>query len=61
MGNDYAAGTKEWIEREAYVERMAGIPESIRDAILEKWLTYTKSENLTEFQLWRLHLMRQCY
>jgi hypothetical protein len=54
-------GTKEWIEREAYIERMAGIPESIRDAILEKWLTYTKSENLTEFQLWRLHLMRQCY
>ena len=33
------------------------IPDKVRDAVLEKWLTYVKSENLTEWVIWRKHLM----
>jgi len=35
------------------------VPDDVREAILEKWLTYAKSENLTEWQMWRLLLMRK--
>jgi hypothetical protein len=33
------------------------IPDTTRDAVIEKWLTYTKTENLTEFIMWRLRIM----
>ena len=31
----------------------------MRDAIIEKWLTYVKSENLTEFVMWRMMFMHR--
>jgi len=35
------------------------IPDEVRDAVLEKWLTYVKSENLTEWIIWRKRLMNK--
>jgi hypothetical protein len=32
-----------------YAHEIATIGHSIMEAILQKWLTYTKSENLTHF------------
>ena len=61
MGNDFDKGTREWFQREDYISGLAQIPEPVRDAVIEKWLTYTKSENLTEFLVWRTHLMKQPY
>ena len=29
-----------------YIDRIKKIPNEIRDGVLEKWLNYTKSENL---------------
>lgn len=29
----------------------------VRDAVLIKWLNYVKSENLTEWVVWRKHMM----
>ena len=36
---------------------MATIPDEVRDAVIEKWLTYCKAENLNEFLMWRIHIM----
>ena len=41
-----------------YVHRVASIPLDVRDGIIDKWLSYVKSENLTEFQLWRIQLLK---
>ena len=40
---------------------MTNIPDEICDAVIEKWLTYTKTQNLNEFMVWRLHLMKRIY
>jgi len=41
-----------------YPEQVARIMPEIRDGIIEKWLSYCSNENINEFQVWRLHLMR---
>jgi hypothetical protein len=40
-----------------YIDQVLEIPDAIRDAVLTKWLNYVKSENLTEWVIWRKHLM----
>ena len=44
--------------KKSYGLKVAKIKNEIRDGIIEKWLSYATSENLTEFIIWRLHLMR---
>jgi hypothetical protein len=34
------------------------IPDAVRDAILEKWITFCKVENGTQFLKWRLKLIK---
>jgi len=57
--NDCKDNTKEHTERLEYCEKVSVIPDRVRDAIIEKWLTYAKSQNLTEFIVWRLHIMQR--
>lgn len=42
----------------AYFAAIRAIPDSTRDAVIEKWMTYCKSDQLNEFMLWRLHVMK---
>ena len=44
-------------DQDIYIIQVMNIPDKVRDAVLEKWLTYVKSENLTEWVIWRKHLM----
>ena len=36
-------------EQEEYVEKLTKLSYEVRDGIITKWLTYSKSENLTNF------------
>ena len=45
--------------RNNYPQQVARINPIIRDGIIEKWLGYCKSDNLTKFMVWRLQLMKQ--
>jgi hypothetical protein len=49
MDNPHEAESAAWEKQKNYVDKIAAIPDNVRDGIIEKWLTYTKSENLTEF------------
>ena len=40
-----------------FIDQVGEIPDAVRDAILIKWLGYVKSENCTEWVMWRKHLM----
>ena len=40
---------------------MVAIPDEVRDSILEKFLAYIKCENLTEQQIWRMHLFQRAF
>lgn len=45
--NEEKEGSKKWEEQNAYTELINKITIEIRDDIIEKWLNYVKSENLT--------------
>jgi hypothetical protein len=49
MGNGKPKDSPEWVKQNIYIDKIAAIPDEVRDAVIEKWLTYAKSENLTEF------------
>jgi hypothetical protein len=34
------------------------ITDVVRDGIIEKWLSYSKAENLTEYCIWRLKVIK---
>ena len=59
MGNAERPKSLKWIEQNKYIDKVANIPEEVRDSIIEKWLTYVKSENLTEFLMWRILIMKK--
>lgn len=44
--------------RANYVDKVGVIPDKVRDGILEKWLGYTKSYDLTLLMLWRLQCLQ---
>jgi hypothetical protein len=44
---------------EKEISVLKNIPEDNIAAVIDKWLTYTKSENLTMYQIWRLSLMQK--
>ena len=44
--------------RTSYIDKVAIIKEKTRDGIIEKWLSYVKSENLTDLMLWRLRIIQ---
>ena len=57
MVNEESKGSRKWDEANDYIEKIGKIsPETMR-GVIEKWLTYAKSENLTQFTYWRKHLM----
>ena len=49
MGNEHEIDSNGWNKQNAYIDKIVAIPDEVRDGVIEKWLTYTKSENLTEF------------
>ena len=44
--------------RKTYIDKVALIKNEIRDIVIEKWMNYVKSENLSEFMLWRLSMLQ---
>ena len=48
-------------EQENLYEKIKAIPEDVREAVIQKWLSYAKSENITEFMMWRTYLMANSY
>jgi hypothetical protein len=42
--NNNNVGTPRWEAQQDYAAKVDAIPDEIRDAILEKWLTYCGSE-----------------
>ena len=57
--NRETPNTKSWENQAKYIKRVKNIPDFVRDSVLEKWLTFAKSENLTEFMMWRLLIMKR--
>jgi hypothetical protein len=48
-----AKGSKAYEKQQGLINKMLEIPEAVRDAVLYKWLKYTKTEQLNDFMLWR--------
>ena len=59
MGNTARPDTQKWLDQNAFIDKVANIPEATKNGVLEKWLTYVKSENLTEFLMWRILIMKK--
>lgn len=57
--NSFPKGTVKHEDQNMFVDQVMEIPDEVRDAVLEKWLTYVKSENLTEWIIWRKRLMNK--
>ena len=43
---------------EEYAKSIMEITDVVRDGVIEKWLSYSKAENLTEYCIWRLKVIR---
>ena len=41
----------------AFSDKLRKISDPVRDGVIEKWITYSKSENLTEFMIWRVKVL----
>jgi len=59
MFNPEKPGTPAYQDRVDYINRLSTLDDKNRDGVIEKWLSYLKSENLTEFQVWRMHIMKR--
>lgn len=56
--NRHKKGSKQHKEQKAEMEKLLNIRDDVRDAIIEKWITYCKVENGTQFLKWRLQLIK---
>ena len=59
--NTEAVGSGAHEKQQKLIEKMESITDEVRDAVLEKWLSYSKCSNLNDFIVWRLHFMSRIY
>ena len=57
MTNNKHPSSKAYQKQNEQCVAVLRITDEIRDAVLEKWLTYAKTDHLNEIQLWRLCLL----
>ena len=56
LPKQYAAS---YDEKKAEVDAIQKISDEVKNAIIEKWITYCKADNLNKFMHWRLAVMKE--
>ena len=59
--NTEAVNSKAYEKQQKLIDKMDCVTDEVRDAVLEKWLSYSKCSNLNDFIVWRLHFMSRIY
>jgi len=57
LTNNKNPNTKAYQKQNEQCVAVLEISDEIRDAVLEKWLTYAKTDHLNKIQMWRLCLL----